>query len=331
VARAITLSGLSLMNRSNSGVRIIATLRLQAGQVFVLQYLTTCPAHREWPAGLVPDCLRPVQRHHLLSPHRPPGRDRPPLGPPVQPARPRRLELPPQRRSLPPFTDQQVKQIVDTVENTDPAQQGLPGHNWTLKKLKQWVFQTFGLLAGRNTIRRVLRRADLTWKKVKKLLGKANPQKRAAHVQELLKLFARVCGGEVILIYVDEVHVHRDLDLGYTWGRKGQRLWRKSDCPKLQERMNAYGAYDFTNGACLLWQNGWCNGAQTVLFLRALVAWRAGQKGRLVLILDNAPCHVAKVVTAEAARLGITIVKLPGYSPDLNPIERLWDWMPEEG
>src|SRR5262249_241288 len=140
----------------------------------------------------------------------------------------------------------------------------------------------------------------------------------------------RVCDGEVLLIYVDEVHIHRDLDLGYTWGRRGERLWRKGDCPKLQDRMNAYGAYDFSNGECFLWQNGWCNGEQTVLFLHALLAWRAGKKGRLVLIWDNAPCHVAKTVTAEAARLGIAIVNLPGYSPDLNPLERLWAWIREE-
>jgi transposase len=206
----------------------------------------------------------------------------------------------------------------------------LPGHNWTAKKLRQWTYQAFGRLAGRNTLRRLLRQADLTWKKVKKLLGKANPQKRAAHIQRLLDLFAGVCNGEVLLAYADEAHVHRDLDLGYTWGRRGQRIWRNSDCPKLQGRMNAYGAYDFTNGACLLWENGWCNGEQTVIFLRALAAWRARQKGRLVLIWDNAPCHVAKTVTAEAARLGIEIVNLPGYSPDLNPIERLGDWMREE-
>jgi transposase len=192
------------------------------------------------------------------------------------------------------------------------------------------VSHAFGLTAGRNGIRRVLRQAGLTWKKVKKLLGKAKPHKRAAHIQQLLTLFAGARAGEVILIYVDEVHIHRDLDLGYAWGRGGERIWRKSDCPKLQERMNAYGAYDFSNGECLLWQDGWCNGEQTVNFLRELVAWRAGKEGRLVLIWDNAPCHVAKLVTAEAARLGIGIVNLPGYSPDLNPIERLWDWMREE-
>ena len=104
----------------------------------------------------------------------------------------------------------------------------------------------------------------------------------------------------------------------------GQRL------PPLSDRLNGYGAYDFTHGECLLWEDGWCNGEQTVPIPAGLVSWRAGKAGRLVVIWDNAPCHVAKVVTAEAARLGIEIVSLPGYSPDLNPIERLWDWMREE-
>ena len=36
------------------------------------------------------------------------------------------------------------------------------------------------------------------------------------------------------------------------------------------------------------------------------------------------------MVAAEAARLGIVVVNLTGYSPDLNPIERLWDWMRED-
>lgn len=206
----------------------------------------------------------------------------------------------------------------------------MPGHNWTLKKLKRYVAKIFGLVASRNALRRVLRQANLSWKKVKKLLGKAKPEKRAAHVKQLLALFTEVCNGEVILIYIDEVHIHRALDYGYTWGRVGKRIWRKSDCPKLEDRMNAYGAYDFTNGECFLWENGWCNGEQTVLFLRAVAQWRAGKKGRIVLIWDNAPCHIAKIVTAEAARLGIEIVNLPGYSPDLNPIERLWDWMRED-
>jgi transposase len=206
----------------------------------------------------------------------------------------------------------------------------LTGHLWTLKKLRQWVARTFGGLVSRGALRRLLRRAGLTWKKVKKLLGKADPAKRAAHIQRLQELFEGVRRGDVTLIYVDEAHFHRDLDPGYTWGRKGLRLWRRSACPKLSERLNCYGAFDFTHGECLLWQDGWCNGERTVRFLEALARWRAGKKGKLVLIWDNAPCHIARVVKAKAAELGIELVYLPGYSPDLNPIERLWGWLREE-
>jgi len=185
------------------------------------------------------------------------------------------------------------------------------------------LLETFGLRASRSTIRRMLKQARMSWKKVKKMLGKANPDKRAAHVEQLKELYKDVCSGEVILVYIDEAHFHRDMDLGYTWGRIGKRIWRKSGCAKLSERLNCYGAYDFSNGECLLWEDGWCDGERTVKFLRELKRWREGKKGRVVVIWDNAPCHTAKVVKAEAARLGIELVYLPGYSPDLNPIGRV--------
>lgn len=92
----------------------------------------------------------------------------------------------------------------------------------------------------------------------------------------MLTLFAGLCPGEVVLVYVDEVHVHLDPALGYTQGRRGERLWRRSDSPRLQDPMSASGARDFTNGECPLWHGGWCNGGQTVLFLRDLARWRAG-------------------------------------------------------
>ncbi|WP_435006510.1 transposase [Tundrisphaera lichenicola] len=48
------------------------------------------------------------------------------------------------------------------------------------------------------------------------------------------------------------------------------------------------------------------------------------------MIWNNAPCHIAKVVTGHAEELGVELVFLPCYSPDLNPIERQWDWMRED-
>jgi len=49
---------------------------------------------------------------------------------------------------------------------------------------------------------------------------------------------------------MDEAHNHRDLDLGYTWAPKSHPAYRSSDCPPLVDKINWYGAYNFTDGQC---------------------------------------------------------------------------------
>ncbi|MCX9085821.1 MAG: IS630 family transposase [Candidatus Methanoperedens sp.] len=44
----------------------------------------------------------------------------------------------------------------------------------------------------------------------------------------------------------------------------------------------------------------------------------------IIIILDNLKSHKVEEVKAEAKRLGIELVFLPPYSPDLNPIEYIW-------
>ena len=52
--------------------------------------------------------------------------------------------------------------------------------------------------------------------------------------------------------------------------------------------------------------------------------------GAVVIIGDGAPWHRAKCVQATAAEPGFSVILLPAYRPDLNPIEGLWQWMREE-
>jgi transposase len=50
----------------------------------------------------------------------------------------------------------------------------------------------------------------------------------------------------------------------------------------------------------------------------------------LILIWDSAPYHRAKSVWSAAASLGIHLIPLPSYSPDLMPVEALWRWLRED-
>jgi transposase len=47
--------------------------------------------------------------------------------------------------------------------------------------------------------------------------------------------------------------------------------------------------------------------------------------GRILLVCDNFSSHFATLVDHVVESLAITRVPLPRYSPDLNPIEPIWN------
>jgi len=220
---------------------------------------------------------------------------------------------------------------VETVKETKPYEHKLPGRGWTLKKLRQWVAEKLGHSISRSTLRLLLKGAGLSWKKSKKVLAKGDPKKRAEFVAQFQGWYEQVCRGELRLIYVDEVHLHQDLELGYRWSISGEDDWVPSHCLPLQNRLNWYGAYDFSNGQCFIWHNGPCNGDNTIAFLDHLLHWLGGNPTNTLIIWDRAPWHDrCLAVERQADTLGLALHPLPPYSPDLNPIEGLWKWMRED-
>ena len=47
------------------------------------------------------------------------------------------------------------------------------------------------------------------------------------------------------------------------------------------------------------------------------------EDGDVIFMQDGAPCHTAKVTIAYLQHEGVKVLKWPGNSPDLNPIETL--------
>jgi hypothetical protein len=48
---------------------------------------------------------------------------------------------------------------------------------------------------------------------------------------------------------------------------------------------------------------------------------------RLILMQDNAPAHTAATTMCDLQERQIEVMVWPPYSPDLNPIEWVWNWM----
>ena len=186
----------------------------------------------------------------------------------------------------------------------------------------------FGRRRCRETIRLALHRLKLSWQKAKKLLGRASADRRAAFVEQVRPLLEGAQRDRHHLVYLDEAHIHQDVDLGYGWGVRGQRFHVASASPALADKISFYGLYLYNEGQVRIWPYPRATGEHTIDVLRRLRA--EIPKGRLIVIWDGAPYHRAKFVWSAAARLDIELVPLPGYSPDLMPVEALWRWLRED-
>ena len=89
-----------------------------------------------------------------------------------------------------------------------------------------------------------------------------------------------------------------------------------------RRRFNVLGAWDPVGGSLVMVTNDTRVSADTMVELLGQLS-QVGTRPRTV-VLDNARYQTCAVVTAEAARLGIALLYLPSYSPNLNLIERSW-------
>ena len=203
-----------------------------------------------------------------------------------------------------------------------------PPPRWTLKWLVAFVRERFGRRCCRETIRAALQRLDLSWKKARKLLGRADAERRETFVGRIGALLDGARDEQHALVYLDEAHIHQDVDRGYGWGERGKRFHVASSSPGLSAKVSFYGLYLYNEGEVRIWPYSRGNGENTIDVLRRLRA--AIPKGKLIVIWDGAPYHRSKTVWAAAASLDIHIKPLPSYSPDLMPVEPLWRWLRED-
>lgn len=92
-------------------------------------------------------------------------------------------------------------------------------------------------------------------------------------------------------------------------------------------KANAFAFYSFNGNNFMNFMES--SRAESVCeFLEKIVEENKGK--RIILILDNSRSHHADKTVRKARELKITLVFLPPYSPDLNPVEFVWKTIKRE-
>lgn len=132
------------------------------------------------------------------------------------------------------------------------------------------------------------------------------------------------------LVFLDECGFSLNLHRFYGWVIGGGRCLERVPLGKGTNR-SVVGAYALPcalnpTGLWALWQK---SGAWTQLLFEAFVEeavlphLRAGS----VLVLDNARIHHSLTLRDKVEQAGCSLLFLPPYSPDFNPIELVWSWI----
>ncbi|WP_341755238.1 IS630 family transposase [Candidatus Tisiphia endosymbiont of Ptychoptera albimana] len=129
---------------------------------------------------------------------------------------------------------------------------------------------------------------------------------------------------EEAIYFMDSVHPQYQTKARYGWIRKNQN----KTLPTFSgwKRKHLIGAINLSDLQLVSTDNPKVSGDYIINFLQKLEAENPN-KEKIYLICDNARYHKSKTVKEYLVNSKIELVFLPPYSPNLNPIERLWKFM----
>ena len=130
---------------------------------------------------------------------------------------------------------------------------------------------------------------------------------------------AEAQAGRRHVFFVDAAHFVYGTFLGCLWSFV--RLFVRAASGR--QRFNVLGAWNAITRELIAVTNTTVVNTETMCELLRQVAAQ-GLVGPITLVLDNARYQRNAVVQALATSLGIELLYLPSYSPNLNVIERLW-------
>ncbi|WPP48406.1 IS630 family transposase [Catalinimonas niigatensis] len=207
---------------------------------------------------------------------------------------------------------QQLKQSLDQKEY------------WTVGQVRKLVDKQYGVNYGKRQIQRLLRQLGLYCYKPQPR-DYRQPEKADEKLKERLPAVADGLGlkgkdlDKLCMGFADESSPQLHANSARLWSvQKGGLKKVNTD----KKRRNCFGFYALKGNSII---SSIDKGNQENMIQMLTLIREANQQAEtIILIWDNHKAHLTAKVEQRAKDLQIVLVNLPAYSPNLNPIERIW-------
>jgi transposase len=182
-----------------------------------------------------------------------------------------------------------------------------------------YVKRTFGKQYSRTGMTAWLKDHGFVFKKPEKVPGKLDPNRQAQFIEEYHRLKGSLepCDG---LYFLDAVHPESQSQAVSGWIKKGE--CKTLQTTGKQKRLHFVGALAQNSMEIMVREYETIDADAMIRFFQDLEQNQT--VGRIHVILDNAAAHRNHKLTEFLKTSRVRLHYLPPYSPNLNPIERLW-------
>jgi transposase len=229
----------------------------------------------------------------------------------------------------PTLSPQQKLKVRRWISGKDPRQYGFDFGLWTRQIVAALIEQKFGVVLGVTAVGRLLAELDITPQKPLRRAYERDPvaiKQWTTAVFPRLRARAKQAGAKIF--FLDEAGVRSDQVLGRTWGLRG-----KTPEVPTSGRRQSVSAISAVSGRGEFWYEIYTERLNAVRFIELLRHFMRRRTGGVFLVLDGHPAHIAKAVTQYVQSLNgrLELHFLPGYAPELNPDEFVWNHLKRQG
>lgn len=229
----------------------------------------------------------------------------------------------------PRLTPQQKRQVFGWINGKDPRQYNFEFALWTRRIVSSLVEEKFGITLGVTAVGRLLAELEITPQKPLRRAYERDPRAIKRWTQtEYPRLQARAKRRNARVFFLDEAGVRSDPVLGRSWAPRGETPLVSTSGQR--QSINAISA---VNGRGAFWFKVFSGRFNKERFLKFLKAFMRHRQYPSFLILDGHPSHRARVVAqyVQSLKGRLELHFLPGYAPELNPDEFVWNHLKKQG
>ena len=188
-----------------------------------------------------------------------------------------------------------------------------------------YVQQSYGIKFTVSGMTKWLHKQGFSYKKPKGTPAKADLQKQAVFIEYYEKLLNTIPENEPVE-FADGVHPTMATKITYGWIKKGTDKLIQTTASKT--RMNLFGSINLETMNITIDSYETIDSSAIDQHFQKL-RQKYAKASKIHLILDQGSYNTSKQTKESAKKYGVILHHLPPYSPNLNPIERLWKIMNE--